>query len=786
MQKSSLNSALVNMIPWFLHGFFFTIIVAHTIYLKNFQIFIASNLVLLLYILIFSIKSNNIKRFKLNLLNLDVIDKQNHPPPFEVFVYGNNPEDFLITNVEFISSLHNNRKKITLFIPKKAKPSIKTNPNVVQNEVTLVKVNDNQYFRGLHKALTEVVFNIESSKYIILISDDTVISNFDIIPKLVSLSIKKNRPLINLIPEVLSKISTRVGYQRFEQRDISTPVTILETFSFRLALSMNYQIKSIGDWINTISKILKKRKIPIFLVTSKYISTAKKPALEVYDALDFFSGILPPLLAWNVFMEYLFSERHPTLLVFKIILLIILIKYFSSFEDQACRGITRFRSSIINSFYHSISIVMSVLRKIWRLIRKSEIQIRALLFLLFVLFANTSGLIYYFNDRISLKVCLTIASFFILIEIIRESLAFNLAIESIRPPVTRNDFEDIKYGTSMIIPIKNEELVIEATIQSILDSQTNAKIWLVDDNSTDNTPRLIQKYIKPPMVNLVDRPKLRPGWLGKANSIWEATRIESVTRNQWLLVSDADLRYKQNSIEKIIAIANQKKVDYLTGFPMIITNHIADDFLFMLNWRRDLLLTKLNSRFHSGAMAIGAIYLVKIDSYLFSGGHSLDIGRHPEEDLLLSRLKKIGANTCLINLSNFVSIRPYTSITDGIKNQILKAHFNASKGSKFFQIFKLSHHIIQFLFPPVIFTGFVFKYYYSNNINWIDYGICATALLSVLISAFSFLQLKYYSTIRLISVCLFPIAVFMSTIFVIIGITLSIIKADLSWRGRKI
>lgn len=108
-----------------------------------------------------------------------------------------------------------------------------------------------------------------------------------------------------------------------------------------------------------------------------------------------------------------------------------------------------------------------------------------------------------------------------------------------------NDF-DCAYNpkVSIVVPTYNEENDIEATILSLLSlDYTNFEIIIVDD-STDNTPLIVKKYMNE-QIRLI-RPEVRKGRCEARNiGIREAS-------GEILIILNADVRLPVDFIDKIL------------------------------------------------------------------------------------------------------------------------------------------------------------------------------------------------------------------------------------------
>lgn len=105
-------------------------------------------------------------------------------------------------------------------------------------------------------------------------------------------------------------------------------------------------------------------------------------------------------------------------------------------------------------------------------------------------------------------------------------------------------------SVSVIVPARNEELNI-AKILTALESQTykNLEIIVVNDNSTDCTKQIVQKFAR---VKLVDLPTEPPnGWVGKSWACWNGYLNSS---GEILMFMDADVEPSPHAVESLVAL----------------------------------------------------------------------------------------------------------------------------------------------------------------------------------------------------------------------------------------
>ena len=121
---------------------------------------------------------------------------------------------------------------------------------------------------------------------------------------------------------------------------------------------------------------------------------------------------------------------------------------------------------------------------------------------------------------------------------------------------------------SIIIAARNEAGTIENALKSVLaQNYPNLEIILVNDRSNDGTDKILQKLAeKDPRVLIHHVEELPPGWLGKVNAMQQGIGRST---GVWLLFTDADVHFQEESLERIIEVAERSSVDYLCVVPEV-------------------------------------------------------------------------------------------------------------------------------------------------------------------------------------------------------------------------
>jgi len=117
-------------------------------------------------------------------------------------------------------------------------------------------------------------------------------------------------------------------------------------------------------------------------------------------------------------------------------------------------------------------------------------------------------------------------------------------------------------AVSVIVPARNEEALLGACLQSLVNQRgVGYEIIVVDDGSTDLTRQIAQSF---PGVRVIDAAPLPPGATGKCNALACGARE---ARGQWLLFTDADTVHLPGSLAASLQEAQEHQAALLSYSP---------------------------------------------------------------------------------------------------------------------------------------------------------------------------------------------------------------------------
>jgi len=215
---------------------------------------------------------------------------------------------------------------------------------------------------------------------------------------------------------------------------------------------------------------------------------------------------------------------------------------------------------------------------------------------------------------------------------------------------------------SAIVPARNEEAVVGACVESLVQQTEIEEVLVVDDQSTDRTAEIVrglgERWAK---VRLLQTRALPAGWVGKNHAVFTGARE---ARGEWLLFTDADAVHGADSAAKALAIAAEQhavmvsfsaeqvmKSWYEKGLIPYVYCRLAQKFTF----------DQVNDSESAAAAANGQFLMIRRDVYERLGGHAAVAGEVLEDVALAERVKNAGNRIWFGSGKGIVQVRMYRS-----------------------------------------------------------------------------------------------------------------------------
>ena len=234
-------------------------------------------------------------------------------------------------------------------------------------------------------------------------------------------------------------------------------------------------------------------------------------------------------------------------------------------------------------------------------------------------------------------------------------------------------------AVAIIIAVKNEEAEVEEALRSVCRLRyPRFRVIVINDRSTDHTPQILERMaMENPALAVITIRELPKGWLGKNHALYQGYRASD---EEWLLFTDADVKFAPDALSKAISYALQQDLDHLTALPKVTSRSalfkaVMNTFALMLNIR--LRPWAISDPSSDASFGVGAFNLVKRTAYEKAGTHSV-ISLRPDDDLKLGeRIKKAGLKQDVVYGEEELWLEWYTSLGQFIKG-LMKNTYSVS------------------------------------------------------------------------------------------------------------
>lgn len=124
---------------------------------------------------------------------------------------------------------------------------------------------------------------------------------------------------------------------------------------------------------------------------------------------------------------------------------------------------------------------------------------------------------------------------------------------------------------SVLVPACNEADTIRPALQSILEQDyPNMEVIAINDRSTDQTGAIIdQLAAQDENLRVIHIENLPDGWLGKTHALKKGYEM---SEGDWVLATDADVRYESSALRTIMAVALHHDRDHISCIPNMKNN----------------------------------------------------------------------------------------------------------------------------------------------------------------------------------------------------------------------
>jgi hypothetical protein len=286
-------------------------------------------------------------------------------------------------------------------------------------------------------------------------------------------------------------------------------------------------------------------------------------------------------------------------------------------------------------------------------------------------------------------------------------------------PITGTDIPRI----SLLFAARDEEEKLPGALATLAElDYPELEIIGVDDRSEDATGRIMDEFAAShPRFRAIHVKELPSGWLGKPHALQWAYEASS---GEWLLFTDADVRFKTDVLRRAMTMVSDRKLDHLSLFGDVE----------MVGFWEKVVVTFFGMAFHlatapnevvnpkSGTyMGVGAFQLLKRSAYEAAGTHQR-LAMEVIDDMKLGKIvKQAGFRSGVAVAQDFVAVRWHA----GARNLINGVTKNFFAGSGF-SVTRVALSILGLYVMNVLpFAGLIFGH------GWVRIlaGICVLVAL---------------------------------------------------------
>lgn len=231
-----------------------------------------------------------------------------------------------------------------------------------------------------------------------------------------------------------------------------------------------------------------------------------------------------------------------------------------------------------------------------------------------------------------------------------------------RPLKRTSRREHGEVGVSVLIPARNEEQNIRATLEAVLANQgCEFEVIVLDDQSADHTAAISKEFTRrDTRVRLESAPPLPAGWCGKQHACHVLAQL---ARYPLLMFIDADVRLAPEAVARMAGFMQRSEVALASGVPrqehgtfterllIPMIHFILLGFLPMHAMRRN--------RLPALSAGCGQLFIARQDAYHQCGGHA-KLCDSLHDGLKLPRVfRQAGFATDLFDATDLATCRMY-------------------------------------------------------------------------------------------------------------------------------
>ncbi|MFM1917555.1 MAG: hypothetical protein RJB01_1070 [Actinomycetota bacterium] len=213
-----------------------------------------------------------------------------------------------------------------------------------------------------------------------------------------------------------------------------------------------------------------------------------------------------------------------------------------------------------------------------------------------------------------------------------------------------SDGQQVSEKVSILIPARNEERTIRATLADALAQQglENFEVIALDDGSTDETSHILESVHDPRFTVITSRDEPPPpDWLGKP---WACHRLSQQATGSVLVFLDADVRINPRAVASAVQLLRERCLAMVAPYPCIEAPTPLQKLvqpLMVWSWLATVpLKVAERTQWSSFSAANGQFLIFDTNAYQRMGGHEA-VRSQVLEDINLMRAVRQGGDSAL-------------------------------------------------------------------------------------------------------------------------------------------
>ncbi len=267
---------------------------------------------------------------------------------------------------------------------------------------------------------------------------------------------------------------------------------------------------------------------------------------------------------------------------------------------------------------------------------------------------------------------------------------------------------------SVLVPARNEERNILNLLNSISNQNyPNYELIILDDNSTDNTAKIVSEFIANNSyinIQLIIGRELPSGWIGKN---WACFQLSESANGDILIYTDADNTHSKDAIITSVNAINRNNVDFLSAFPeqILVTfwEKVITPFIDLVLYSLLPLILVKNSKFISLSAANGQWIVIAKDAYKITGGHNTLKNKIVEDVEFCKLIKSKNLKAMVLNGQEIIFTRMYHNLTEIISG-FNKNFYGLTNNNIFIFLFLMTFFTLLGILPFVYLFCFALNY----------------------------------------------------------------------------